>query len=254
MMKENIKNISETPQLFEMKREMSFTSIFKQMFSREGLLLICQNFWKTFRSNFNKIIKLFAAISFFLFVVLVIAVKSGVEPSDLSRDYNGVYHLEPYVGMLSSLGIFIWCGSVTLCWLAWYFIRMRNPNSGRKNFFLISGFITSIIAIDDLFQFHEIIIPDYFSIPEISFYITYIVTLFFFNIKYINTIMNRHFSLLIVAYFLFSSSILFDVVFEDRVPFGTYIEDGLKLMGITFWSAFFFKTVLLELNESIKEE
>ncbi|MBK7966335.1 MAG: hypothetical protein IPK10_14335 [Bacteroidetes bacterium] len=66
--------------------------------------------------------------------------------------------------------------------------------------------------------------------------------------------MNQHFSMLIVSYFLLAFSIVFDVVFEDVVPFGTYIEDGLKFMGIAFWSAYFFKTVLLELNGSIKEE
>ncbi|MBK7966334.1 MAG: hypothetical protein IPK10_14330 [Bacteroidetes bacterium] len=175
MEKEN----NNVTQLFQMNREMPFRSIFNQIFSKEGMLVIVNNFWNTLKLNFTYVVKLAAFFSIFLFGVLVIAVKSGVEPSDLSRDYNGVYHLEPYVGMLSSIGIFIWCGSVTLCWFAWYFIKIRNPNSGRKNFFMISGCITSIIAIDDLFQFHEIIIPDYFGIPEISFYITYIITLIF---------------------------------------------------------------------------
>jgi hypothetical protein len=248
------KDNTHVTRLFEMNRKMPFSAIFKQIFSKEGLLIIFNNFWSTFKLNYIGIIKIAFLFSFFLFAVMVIAVKSGVEPSDLSRDYNGVYHLEPYVGMLSSLGIFIWCGSVTLCWFAWYFIKIRNPNSGRKNFFLVSGFITSIIAIDDLFQFHEIIIPDYFGIPEVTFYVTYILTLIFFNIKYINTLMNRHFSLMIISYFLLAFSIIFDMVFEDVVPFGTFIEDGLKFMGIAFWSAFFFKTVLFELNGAINEE
>lgn len=254
MKKENSRYNLAKPQLFDMNREMSFRSTFKQIFSVKGVLLILLNFWLNFRSNFFKIVKLVTGLVFFLFITMVIAVKSGVEPSDLSRDYNGVYHLEPYVGMLSSLGIFIWCGSVTLCWFAWYFIKMRNPDSGRKNFFLVSGFITSIIAVDDLFQFHEIIIPDYLGIPEISFYIAYILILIYFNIKYINTLMNRYFSWLVVSYLLLAFSIFFDMALEDVVPFGTYIEDGLKLMGIAFWSTFFFKTVLLELDGSIKEE
>lgn len=254
MKNENNKFISEKPQLFEMKREMSFFSIFKQIVSKNGALLIFRNFWMTFHSNFLGIVKFVAAFSFFLFLVLVIAVKSGIEPSDLSRDYNGVYHLEPYVGMLSSLGIFIWCAAVTLCWFAWYFIKLKNPDSGRKNFFLISGIITSIIAVDDLFQFHEIIIPDYLGLPEITFYITYIVTLFIFNIKYINMLMNRHFGWLLVSYFFLAISIVFDMLFENLVPFGTYFEDGLKFMGIAFWSTYFFKTVLQELNGSIAYE
>lgn len=254
MKNEKSKFNSEKPKLFEMNREMPLVSIFKQIFSKDGVLLIFRNFWMTFLSNFFGTVKLVAAFSFFLFLVLVIAVKSGVEPSDLSRDYNGVYHLEPYVGMLSSLGIFIWCGAITLCWFAWYFIKVKNPNSGRKNFFLISGIITSIIAVDDLFQFHEVIIPDYLGLPEITFYITYLFTLFIFNIKYINMLMNRHFSLLIVSYFFLAISIVFDMLFEDIVPFGTYVEDGLKFMGIAFWSAYFFKTVLQELNESITDK
>jgi hypothetical protein len=247
------KDNSTLIRLFDMHRKMHFFDIAKQIFSKEGIASVFINFWNTFKQNYLLVFKLGAIISFFLFVILVIAVKSGVEPSDLSRDYNGVYHLEPYVGVLSSLGIFIWCGTVTLCWFAWFFIRKREPDSGRKNFFLVSGWITSIIAVDDLFQFHEVIMPTYLGIPEITFYIIYFLTLIFFNIKYINTLMNRHFSLLVVCYFLLAFSIIFDVLFEDVVPFGTYIEDGLKLMGITFWSSFFFKTVLLELDGAVND-
>ena len=172
---------SKKTQLFHMKREMSFGSILKQILTKQGLLLIFNNFWLTLKSNFKNIFKIVFLFSVFLFSVLVIAVKSGIEPSDLSRDYSGVYHLEPYVGMLSSLGIFIWCASVTLCWFSWYFLRMRNPNSGRKNFFFVSGLITAIIAVDDLFQFHEVIVPDYIGIPEVSFYIGYSLILIIFN-------------------------------------------------------------------------
>ena len=251
--KSNIEGSNET-HLFQMKREMSFGSIFKQILTKDGLLLIFNNFWLTLKSNFKNIFKIVFLSSVFLFSVLVIAVKSGIEPSDLSRDYSGVYHLEPYVGMLSSLGIIIWCASVTLCWFAWYFLRMRNPNSGRKNFFFVSGLITAIIAIDDLFQFHEVIVPDYFGIPEISFYIAYTFILILFNIKYVNTLMNKYFSILISSYFFLAFSIVFDVFFEDAVAFGTYIEDGLKFMGIALWSAYFFKTILLELSGAIAEE
>ncbi|MFN0189051.1 MAG: hypothetical protein ACKVQV_10150 [Bacteroidia bacterium] len=240
--------------LFQMNREMSFASILKQILTKHGLLLIFNNFWLTLKSNFKSIFKIVFLFIVFLFAVLVIAVKSGIEPSDLSRDYSGVYHLEPYVGMLSSLGIFIWCASVTLCWFSWYFLRMRNPNSGRKNFFFVSGLITAIIAIDDLFQFHEIIIPDYFGIPEISFYIAYTLILIVFNIKYVNTLMNKNFSVLIASYFFLAISIVFDVFFEETVAFGTYIEDGLKFIGIALWSIYFFKTVLVELSGAIEEE
>lgn len=252
IMKKESKFNSGNIQLFEMNKEMSFSSLFKQIFSKKGIQLIFQNFWDTSQSNFKRIIKIISAFAIFLFIILVIAVKSGIEPSDLTRDQNGVLHFEPYVGMLSSLGIFMWYVALVLCWFAWYFIRMNNPNSGRKNFFLVSGFITSIIAVDDLFQFHETILPDYLGLPEISFYIVYFIALFIFNIKYINALMNPHFSLLMNSYFFLAASIIFDVFFERTVPFGTYIEDGLKFIGIAFWSTFFFKTVLLELNGLIK--
>jgi hypothetical protein len=250
---ENIESPVNT-QLFQMNREMSFGLILKQILTMDGILLIFNNFLLTLKSNFKNIFKIVFLFSIFLFAILVIAVKSGIEPSDLSRDYSGVYHLEPYVGMLSSLGIFIWCASVTLCWFSWYFLRMRNPNSGRKNFFFVSGLITAIIAIDDLFQFHEVIVPDYIGIHEVSFYIAYTFILIVFNIKYVNTLMNKYFSILITSYFFLAISIVFDVFFEEIVPFGTYIEDGLKFMGIALWSAYFFKTILVELSGAIAEE
>lgn len=253
---ENSPNIHNTDhlQLFKMDHTMSFKTQAKQVFSLNGCKLILQNLIWSFKKNFKKIVQIVAAFSFFLFLILIIAVKTGVEPSDLSRDYSGVYHLEPYVGMLSSLGIFVWCASVTLCWFAWFFLRMRNPNSGRKKFFFVSGLITAIIAIDDLFQFHEVIVPDYLGIPEISFYILYVSVLIFFNIKYVNTLMNKNFSILVASYFFLGISIVFDVFLEEIIPFGTYAEDGLKFMGIVLWTTFFFKTVLVELNGAIADE
>jgi len=233
---------------FEVNKNSSFVNHLKRILSAKGIRIIFSFFWSTFISNFKRISKIVIGIFIFLFSVLVIAMKLEIEPSDLSRDYGGVYHLEPYVGMLSSLGIFIWCASVTLCWFAWYFLRTQNKDSGRKNFFLVSGLITTIIAVDDLFQFHEIIVPDYFGIPEISFYIVYTLTLIVFNVKYINILMNRYFSILILGYSFLAVSILFDMFIEDHVPFGTYIEDGLKFVGISLWSFYFFKTVDMELR------
>ena len=58
----------------------------------------------------------------------------------------------------------------------------------------------------------------------------------------------------ISSYFFLAFSIVFDVFFEDAVAFGTYIEDGLKFMGIALWSAYFFKTILVELSGAIAEE
>jgi hypothetical protein len=174
-----------------------------------------------------------------LLLIVVIANRVGVEPSDLTRDPNGVYHYAPYVGSLTFLGIFFWIASVTICFVAFSFLKNFSDKKKIASFFLYSGLLTLLLVIDDTFEIHEIILEEYMGFDEYYSYAFYLILFGVFAFKYIKEVFSLHVSLLMVAFAAFGISVFFDLFLEGIVPYSTYLEDGFKLSGIVFWMLYF---------------
>lgn len=214
--------------------------------------MIFSSLLRSLKIHFRGVLRLLLLLGFFLGTLLVIAFKSGVEPSDLTRDYSGVYHLEPYVGLISYLGIFFWITALALSWFAWRILDGVEGKERESLFFWWSGLITLILAIDDLFQLHEIIVPEYLGWPERSFYFMYLILLSIYTIKFHRILLNQHVLIISLAYFFFAVSMTFDVLFE-MIPFGTYFEDCFKFSGIVLWAYYFIRFVNTEIRGLMKK-
>lgn len=208
----------------------------------EGFVKAVKAIWYSFLHFKKSILKSLFFLVFFLAGILVLSLKAKIEPSDVTRDFSGVFRLAPYVGFLSNLGIFMWCISLALTWFAWYFFSEIRKYRSLGIFYWYSGFLTLVLALDDLFQLHEVIIPEYLGLPEYSIYIVYLISALIYSIKYYKKLFNQHVAFVFVAYSLFAFSMGFDSL-GLKMLFETYMEDCLKFSGICFWTLYFVKSV-----------
>jgi hypothetical protein len=220
------------------------------LLNKAGVVSIFRVLRNSVRLHYKLLSKAFIVIGVFLFSVLIIALKFGIEPSDITRDYSGVYHHEPWVGVISYLGIFLWCAALAVCGFTWRILRKIKTKEKYSVFFFWSGLITLILTLDDQFMLHEIVLPEYVGISEKLFYLFYLALITLYSFKFLTILLNQNVALIFLAYLLFAVSMTFDLFFEG-VPFDTYIEDSMKFTGITLWAIYFIKSAYGELQTVI---
>lgn len=225
-------------------------SSFLSLFTTQGLRAVFSSLGHSLKAHFRLIASAFLLIAFFMGSVLVIALKTGVEPSDLTRDLGGVLHLEPFIGCISYLGFFFWFGALTLSFLA-YVLFKNGDSSSRAQMYGLASWITLLLSVDDVYQLHEIILPLTFGIPEAIFYAIYFLLTIIFIVRFHSQLIGEYFSLLVLSYTLFALSIVFDTFAEGQIPFATYVEDSLKLSGIITWFLFFWFSVTTDLKAGL---
>ncbi len=245
---ENLKEMSKFGRYFSFNA-VEIAAILA-LLNRSGIVSIFSILRSSLVLHFKLLSKAFIILGVFLFCVLILALKSGIEPSDITRDYSGVYHHEPWVGVISYLGIFLWCAALAVCGFTWRILRKIKTKEKYSIFFFWSGLITLILTLDDQFMLHEIVLPEYVGISEKLFYLFYLALIALYSFKFLTILLNQNVALIFMAYLLFAVSMTFDLFFEG-VPFDTYIEDSMKFTGITLWAIYFIKSAYGELQTVI---
>jgi len=159
----------------------------------------------------------------------VIAGKAGVAPL-----VN--FYINPFLGIISNLGILLLCACASVCLFASFLTRSETGKkklngSGFLKFF---GLLSLGLLFDDLFLFHESIAPKLLLSQEII-YIGYIAIVLFGIIKFRKVILKTEWFLLCFAFAFFVLSLTFDLLY---VPY-LLLEDGFKLLGIATWCSYF---------------
>ncbi|ABW30623.1 hypothetical protein [Acaryochloris marina] len=176
----------------------------------------------------------------------------------------------PFVGVASNIGILCWCISASVCFFSCFLIRKKLMpySNGYKelfNFLLLSGLITSVLLIDDLFLLHEAIIPKLLKIPQYLTYSLYMVTVFYWINRFRKIIIKTEWDLLALAFIFFTFSIFTDTAMDyfelsnhmnilSNNELLVLLEDGFKLFGIISWLTYLSKTSLLIIETIIEGE
>jgi hypothetical protein len=131
------------------------------------------------------------------------------------------------------------------------------PNSGNLKwgaFFLFFGLFSSLLLLDDLFMLHESIFPQAFAIGEYFFFGFYAVVLLAGLYGFAPQIGQSNYLFLLVAFSLLGCSIFVDQLPVDWSTWHYLLEDGLKFLGISSWTAYFAETALDHLDPSRNTE
>jgi hypothetical protein len=176
----------------------------------------------------------------------------GLNIPMVTRDITTIVNAHPLTGMLSNLGILLWCSTSSIC-LFTVLAFFRKLDQISINFLLGGGVISAYLLFDDLFSFHENLAPKYLGFSEISIYISvFLIVLFYIRINR-KIILETQFSLLIIALFFLGISIFTDVFWKiitnaKSIDWFYLIEDGTKWLGIVGWFSYYLQSSMHVLN------
>ncbi|MDJ0796702.1 MAG: hypothetical protein QNJ51_07660 [Calothrix sp. MO_167.B12] len=175
---------------------------------------------------------------------------TGIPISQFTRDPAAIADINPFFGLVSNIGILLWCGTVSICFFSSTIIRKYNQQIDLykvrdfSNFLMIAGFITLILLLDDLFLFHELVFPIFLNIPGKFLFASYAIIISWYFFRFRNIIIKTEWTFLFLSLLCFGISIIIDVL-RDILDISIYqahlFEDGFKLIGIFSWLSYFVK-------------
>ena len=206
----------------------------------------------TFQTLFKKE-SLIALLKIFVPGIIILAIGAichiifNVPFSNYSRDPIQVLEGKPYVGAISNVGILLWSASASILFFSAILGTILNIPKRLVQFLVYGGVLTSLMLMDDMFLFHDVIFPEYLNISQNFFYISYGIILIIYLYLYKSVLLTTDYILLLAAFGLFAASVAVDEFVEHVVELrAEYLfEDGFKLLGITSWFAFFSRTCYL---------
>ncbi|WP_291197659.1 hypothetical protein [Hyphomonas sp.] len=177
---------------------------------------------------------------------------------ELTRDLSAVAGLHPLAGILSQLGLMVWSGAATICFLAAIFLyRAGETGAG---FFFSGGLLTTGLLLDDAFMFHEALAEWYLGIDEKLVYIGLALVTLTWLCAYRRLLLAVGPFFLLAALAMFAGSIGIDLMPEDKPPllhlgdWRSILEDGAKWVGIVLWLTFQLQASLAFIEKSPRLE
>ena len=169
-----------------------------------------------------------------------------------TRDIATVAEIHPLNGVISNVGILLWCASVSICLFSYTILEKVNhkhtANSKKKiDFLLHSGLITLMLMLDDFFLLHEYILPSLY-IREEFVICSYIVIIISYVVKFRKIIVETEWIVLFSSFLFFAISIISDMLTSGNELI--LVEDGLKLFGIASWFGYFARLCFKTCNDN----
>lgn len=163
---------------------------------------------------------------------------AGVE--QFVMDVSSIAGLHPLSGMLSDLGILLWCASAAISLFALFSLERRNGESAR--FLLAAALLSLYLMFDDLFQIHERLAPDYLGVPEKLVLATLALSQLAFLVAFRRLILRTGCLFLVLALGLFALSLAADLGHFASHGAALLVEEGCKWLGIAAWCSYHVQT------------
>ncbi|HLT49725.1 MAG TPA: hypothetical protein VKZ90_04685 [Aequorivita sp.] len=187
---------------------------------------------------------------FFLAVIVLIGIATisqvyHVPFTKLTSDPTAIAGINPLSGVLSNLGVVLWCAATSCCVLTAMIFRSIGSKK-LYSFFLYSSFLSAFLMFDDLFQFHEDLSAEIGLNQKVIYVllgtavITYLV--YFRKILLQTNIIPFLIALLFLFVSVFTDTIVYKVFGSQLGDWLYLIEDGAKWIGIVFWCYYFLYT------------
>jgi len=185
--------------------------------------------------NLNKIIKvmLFVFIPSLLFYIIsFFTMKSyGYETMDIIRDFAQIVDVPSVLGLLSTLGTWLWVSSAAISFFAVIAFKHNREN----RLLLLLGIFSILLAIDDFFMIHDRYVNEYIC------YATYAILALALLFYYFKTIIKIDAFSFLLAGILLATSIFIDII-QDDLPFKysnvQIFEEAFKFVGAAIWLYF----------------
>jgi hypothetical protein len=181
----------------------------------------------------------------------------------LTRDTTVVAKVPSYTGIISNIGIMLWCFTSAIYLFTSTVLRNNGEmHSERVRFLLSAGLFTLFLMLDDAFLFHERIYPTYLGLSNNVVFILYgIISMILISV-FKRSIFEVNYILFFMGFGLLAGSVIADKIHDFKLfyLFGIhsseikyFIEDSLKFLGIAGWFGFFTVTCLEALSSEKTE-
>jgi hypothetical protein len=194
------------------------------------------------KSTISDLLKMFLPGFLFLMLLIFFSFLTKTDFGLLSRDVNGIFDAPPYVGLLSNIGCIFWSFTVAILFFTYKLSIVLDNNKKQSNFLLLSGALSLLMLMDDMFLFHEYVVPVYLHLHDSLFYFIYglsVILIFYF---YFKLILKSDYILFLIAFVFFAMSGFFSEsqdYFSIALPHQHILEDGTKFLGILSWFFYF---------------
>ncbi len=161
----------------------------------------------------------------------------------MTRDAAALGHISPLWGIVSNIGILLWCAAASIGLFAAAAVRGAGSSEAFR-FLLFSSLLTAYLLFDDFFQFHENLAVHYMGLDERVVEAVAGIAAVAYLIVFKRFILQRtRFVILLLALGFFAVSGFIDVVLEPWLlrwigHWEYFLEDGAKLMGIACWCSY----------------
>jgi hypothetical protein len=218
-------------------------------------------------------ILLFKAWGLYLLVTgLIIGIGRfvfGINVWYFTNDPNGLIEGRNfYYGALSNLGIILWSIAATLCIFSSIYLKRYNHNSPFRLFLLHGGILTTLLLLDDVYMWHEVMFPVYLGIRTHLVYATYLSYALYFIIRFRKEIFKTEYLILLASILLMSLSVLIDVIhdshrfevfllnltgfsFTQLSEISVLLEDTSKGLGIFTWLIYFSRVLFINVLPAV---
>lgn len=184
------------------------------------------------------------AIATLVAMVVVIVLYQVPIPS-LTRDISAIADVHPFSGVLSNLGILLWCVAGSTSAFAAMILRSAEPR-GNYLFLLSSAFLSAYLMLDDFFLFHEDLAGRYLGLNEKVVFVLLAVAVLSYLVSFRKVILQTNVTIFVLALVFLSLSVVVDAIIDPWLlwlgHWKIFIEDGAKWLGIVFWCSYYVET------------
>jgi hypothetical protein len=167
-------------------------------------------------------------------------VQPWLPPKALFADPAEITGANPFTGGISTFSDMVWFAAGVVCLFGATLIR------GPRAWFLLSaGALSVLLALDDFYLLHEVVLPRYAGIGERYVKAFYLMAAGTYAVIFYRLLRGLRWQVLVLAGACFTLSMALDTiaigkllpVLPDGIMFYV-VEDGLKSFGIFLWTAF----------------
>jgi hypothetical protein len=170
-----------------------------------------------------------------LLLVAIAALSPQITVASLTRDMAATAKVHPLTGVVSNVGILLWCATAAICLFSSNLLRQRGAHRA-AGFLLWSGLMTAGLLVDDFFMFHEYLAPVHLGLDERVVLLGYVCITAVYLLQHRRLILEADYRLLVTALVLFIGSMMIDLA--DVGGWWNLAEDGCKLLGIASWMGY----------------
>ncbi|WP_309498079.1 hypothetical protein [Sulfurovum sp.] len=183
-----------------------------------------------------------------LITVAIVSVVFKISIPSFTRDVTAIANIHPLSGILSTLGILLWCIAASVTLFTAFIFHYWGQSKVFK-FLFSSSLLSTYLMLDDAFLFHEGLASIYFGIDEKIILLALGVTVLAYLVSFRKTILKTNYSVLLLAFGFLTLSCLTDGIldpwFWSLGDWEYFIEDGAKWMGIVSWCSYYVQTSYL---------